>query len=211
MAVPPSPLKRLILDPGWLFLLAGLTICAAGILAPAQLKLQTTRRQLARLADQVLISTARLDAQREFLRNLHDRDPVLIRRLAASQLNLMPAGELPLLVASTQTVRVTDWIEATLPRRSAAPPRRPETLLVRLSTGAGRFWFLATGVLCVLAGLLLGAGETARRSVLELEPAPALIGGRRRGIALLGRLHPAYSGLVTIIPPGPAAGTHGAS
>ncbi len=208
--MPPSPLKRSNLDPGWLFLVAGLTICVAGILAPAQLKLQATRRQLARLGDQVVISTARFDAQREFLRNLHDRDPVLIRRLAASQLNLMPAGEHPLLVASTQTARVTDWIEATLPRRSAEPQRGPESLLVRLSTGAGRLWFLATGVLCVLVGLLLGAGETARRSVLELEPAPALLGGRRRGIALLGRLHPVYRPLVTIIPSGPA-GTRGAS
>ena len=209
--MPPSPLQRSLLDPGWLFLLAGLTICAAGILAPAQLKLQATRRQLARLVDQVVISTARLDAQQEFLRNLHDRDPTLIRRLAASQLNLMPAGEHPLLVASTQTARVTDWMEATLPLRSAAPPRGPETLLVRLSTGAGRLWFLATGVLCVLAGLLFGAGETAQSSVLELEPAPALIGGRRRGIGLLGRLRPAYSPLVNIIRPGPVAGARGAS
>ncbi|MHC4385219.1 MAG: hypothetical protein ACYS0J_20655 [Planctomycetota bacterium] len=97
------------LDAGWLYILAGLALCAAGILVPARRDLEDLRRQLDRLADERAISDARLHAYGSFLHLLNEDDPALIRRLAAAQLNLVPADEKPVLMAASRTATAAWW------------------------------------------------------------------------------------------------------
>ncbi|MHC4414448.1 MAG: hypothetical protein ACYS0G_04110 [Planctomycetota bacterium] len=176
---------QLRLDPGWLFVVAGLAVCAAWLLVPAQQDLNALRRQVARLSEQEAASWARLNAQAEFLRQLDQDDPALVRRLAAAQLNLMPAGETPVLLASSRTAQVTDWIDATVEAPSPAPDRETETLLCRLTSGPYSLWVLAAGVLGVLMGL-----------VLKADPASA----RRPGTGVSRRPHkPETSGRRTVL------------
>jgi hypothetical protein len=155
------------LDAGWLYVVAGLCLCAAAILVPAQRDLEGLRRQRDRLADEKAVGEARLDAYRSFLRQLEREDPPIIRRLAAAQLNLVPAGETPVLLAASRTATVSEWIEGNVrvSRRQPKPP--PETLLSRLVEGRLRLWVLAGGMVIVFMGLLL---DDAR--------APARHGGR---------------------------------
>lgn len=156
-----GPMLRL--DPGWLFVLAGLAACAAGILVPAQQDLWALRGQLAQLGDHETISDAQLSAHAEFLRQLHHGDPTLIRRLAAAQLNLMPQGETALLLASSRTEKVTDWIDATVQPQTQQPAPRSDSLLTRITNGPYRLWIFANGVLCVFVGLLLDSGPSPHK------------------------------------------------
>ncbi len=161
-----GPILRL--DPGWLFVLAGLAACAAGILVPAQQDLRALRGQLAQLGDHETISDAQLSAHAEFLRQLHHGDPTLIRRLAASQLNLMPLGETPVLLAPSRTEKVTDWIDATVEPQMQQPEPRSDSLLIRLTNGPYRLWIFANGVLCVFVGLLLDSGPSPDKQLRSL-------------------------------------------
>jgi hypothetical protein len=142
-------------DAGWLFLLAGLAICAAGVLIPANNDLNVTRHQLALLQRQETITNDRVAAHLDFLKDLEQGDPALVRRLAASQLNLMRNGEQAVLVASSIKEPITQWIDSTVPVRPMPLADQARSALSRLSTGPHRLWFLASGVLCVFIGLLL--------------------------------------------------------
>jgi hypothetical protein len=143
------------LDAGWLYVLAGLALCAAGILVPARRDLEDLRRQRDRLADERAIGDERLHAYETFLHLLDEDDPSLIRRLAAAQLNLVPADEKPVLMAASRTATVTKWIDENVQTRRAEVAPAPETLLGRLVGGRGRLWVLAAGVVVVFVGLLL--------------------------------------------------------
>jgi hypothetical protein len=156
------------LDPGWLFVAAGLAACAAGILAPARTDLDVSRRQLRRLLDEKAAGEARLAAHDAFLRQLDQRDPALLRRLAASQLNLVPADQSPLLMAPSARWSIPSWIEPRIAPRAEALP--PPTMLSRLTAGRARLWFMGAGVLAVFAGLLLDGGPSAAERRRRLVP-----------------------------------------
>jgi hypothetical protein len=143
------------LDCGWLYVLAGLALCAAGVLVPARRDLEDLRRQRDRLADEREIGQERAEAYETFLQLLADDDPALVRRLAAAQLNLVPADETPVLVAASRTATVTDWIDRNVRAQRVEPQPPPDTLLARLVGGPRRMWVIAGGVLVVFVGLLL--------------------------------------------------------
>jgi hypothetical protein len=163
-------LPRIRIGAGWLYVLAGLGLCAAGMLVPARADLEDLRRQRDRLAGEKAIAEERVAAYESFLRLLEADDPALIRRLAAAQLNLVPEGETPVLMAASRTATVTDWIDGNVRAEpaAAAPPR--DTLLSRLVGGPGRLWVLAAGVVVVFVGLLLDDGRSSARR----RPTPAL-------------------------------------
>jgi hypothetical protein len=151
----PRPTPTIRLDAGWLYVLAGLALCTAGILVPARRDLEDLRRQRNALADERAIGDERVHAYETFLRLLEEDDPALIRRLAAAQLNLVPADETPVLMAASRTATVTKWIDQEVRARQPALAPPPETLLGRLVGGRGRLWVLAVGIVVVFVGLLL--------------------------------------------------------
>ncbi len=168
MNQPTRPTRRI--DPGWLFLAAGLTVCAAGILAPAREGLEVTRRQLHRLVDERAHGEARIGAHREFLSQLEQRDPSLLRRLAASQLNLLPADQAPLLLASSTRWTIPDWIDKSVQQPAGAAVTSSQTLLGRLTSDRARLWFIAGGVLAIFTGLILDGGTNVGERRQQLVP-----------------------------------------
>lgn len=161
-----QPLFRF--DPGWPFVVAGLGLLVCGVLIPAQRDLQGLQNTLKihrALEDQSLRQRAAYD---RFLVDLDQGDEQLIRRLAASQLNLMPEDERSLLLTSSMNATVTDWIEASEPVDLPNPAPYPDSLLARLATGPRRLWVLACGAFLVFVGLMLA--PSTRATTTQDEP-----------------------------------------
>jgi len=145
-------------DPGWLFLLAGLALLAATVLIPAQDDLQQAELVLARAKAERSHAAERLANYAEFLDALNRADEDLMLQLAATHLNLTPAGRQPVpgVGASSNPTGLIDTFAALEP----APPGEfvriaPRSLLHRWSTGErSRLWLLASGSLLTLIGLL---------------------------------------------------------
>ncbi|UCD75043.1 MAG: hypothetical protein JSV91_14810 [Phycisphaerales bacterium] len=169
-------------DPGWLFVIAGLAICTVAVLTPAQQNLHELREKLAGLRAEEAHAAARLQAYSDFLDDLDRDDPQLIRRLAASQLNLMPAGDEPVLLTASGSSAVVDWIDRTVPVKEVNSRRWPQTLLTRLTAGPHRRWLFAGGGLCVFIGLLI-APTRPRRHISEADR-PRLPAGTRRALRI---------------------------
>ena len=153
------------IDPGWPFVITGLGLLVAGVLIPAQRDLHELRGSLE--VHQALLehSERRLDAYDMFVSEMQAGQPQLVRRLAASQLNRMPAEERPFVMLPTMNATVTDWIDDSEPLVVPTPNTFPDTLLSRLATGPRRLWVLASGVFLVFVGLVFGTSPTiARRS-----------------------------------------------
>jgi hypothetical protein len=149
-----TPLFRF--DPGWPYVIAGLGLLVAAVLIPAQ-------RELHRLENSVELHQAlerqavrQLGAYDRFLADLDHGEPQLVKRLAASQLNLMPEGHSALMLQPSANETVTDWIMQSEPAELPVAEPYPDTLLTRLATGPRRLWVLACGVFLVFIGLLLG-------------------------------------------------------
>ncbi|MFM7809960.1 MAG: hypothetical protein ACKPEA_18835, partial [Planctomycetota bacterium] len=77
-----APLFRL--DPGWLFTVAGLAVMVVSALLPAERDLHELRQQLAAIEVRESWNEQRLAAYDRFMRDVAQRDPALVRRLAAS-------------------------------------------------------------------------------------------------------------------------------
>ncbi|MDY7110226.1 MAG: hypothetical protein SYC29_16475 [Planctomycetota bacterium] len=161
------------LDPGWLFVIAGLAMCAAAILVPAQSDLARLRRQLAELRDEETMLAERLRAHAAFLDDLHEADPALVKRLAAAQLNLVPHGERPVLMVRSTSASVGDWIESTVRAGRIERPERPASVLSRLTDARRRLWVLGGSIFCVFVGLLPGPTAGRRRQAEATEDGTA--------------------------------------
>jgi hypothetical protein len=168
-------------DSGWLFVVAGLAMCAATILIPAQSGLYQLRRQLAELRDEEALLAARLRAHAAFLDDLQEAEPALVRRLAAAQLNLVPEGERPVLMVRSTSASVDDWIESTVRERPVDRSVRPASALSRLTEGQYRLWVLGGSIFCVFIGLLLGPIGSRRRFMEHRTPARGGGEARQRG------------------------------
>ena len=159
-AIPSS------LDPGWLFLLAGAAICASTLLLPARDDLAMAERQLSMLREQHQLTTARMAAYDQFLMELQDGDASFVERIAASELNLLPKGDSPVLhdmaASSSSTL---EWIESTVPRSTTdagVNDDMPQTMLGEISHGAYRNLFLGAGIACIFFGLLTSLPSEGR-------------------------------------------------
>jgi hypothetical protein len=162
------------IDPGWLFVLAGLIMAGAVILIPPQVQLSDMQAQLGRLEAEEAQTIDRLRAFSDFLATLEDEDPALTRRLAAAQLNLVRQGETPILMARSASAPVTDWIEATVEPRPLVTSDPPTSRLSRLVTGEHRAWALGAAILCLFVGLVLsgGAASQSRAEPRKQQDAP---------------------------------------
>ncbi len=159
--------------PGWLFVAAGLALCVVGVLVPAQRSVHLLRGQLTRIEQQGALGQDRIEAYERFLDRLRHRDPSLVRRLAAAELNLVPAGATPVLLSSTQRATVHDWIGRSVDVTTARASAGTGSWLSRLTDGSRRLWMLGFGVLAVFVGLLVdGPPRPAARSCTK--PAPSI-------------------------------------
>ena len=152
------------IDPGWPFVVAGLGLIVAGVLIPAQRDLHELRGSLEVHRALLEHSDRRLDAYDRFLVSVDEAEPQLVRRLAASQLNKMPADERPYLMLPSMNATVSDWIDASEPLEVPSPAPYPDTLLSRLATGPRRLWILASGVFLIFVGLVFGPSGARRIS-----------------------------------------------
>lgn len=142
-------------DAGWLFIAAGVAICAAGVILPAQNDLFALQVQLEQLRSEESQAYARLKAYADFMDQVDRAEPALIRRLAATQLNVVPEGDTPVLLASSPNIPVTHWIEAGV-QPDLRPPRTvPTSMLSRLANGPNRLWMFGAGIMSVFIGLML--------------------------------------------------------
>lgn len=155
-----TPLFRF--DPGWPYVIAGLGLLVAAVLIPAQRELHRLENSLAMHQALERQAVRQLGAYDRFLADLEHGDPQLVKRLAASQLNLMPEGQSALMLQPSANETVTDWIMQSEPAELPTPAAYPDTLLTRLATGPRRLWVLACGVFLVFIGLLLGPSSPSR-------------------------------------------------
>ncbi|MHC4948312.1 MAG: hypothetical protein ACYTG1_08630 [Planctomycetota bacterium] len=162
-------------DPGWLFIAAGLALCAGGILTPAQHELAVMRTRLRAMYEQEAFAAARLRAYARFLDDLEGADAVLVSRLAAAQLNMVPRGHRPVILTSPASARVTDWIETSVEAPPDPPPPPPQSRLTRLASGPRRLWLFAAGILCVFTGLVLGPGPAPPERVVRRRRLPPAV------------------------------------
>ncbi|GEM_PF-1523632 len=155
-------------DAGWLFLLAGAALVSSMVLiGPADdlVQLQNRRDGLTAFETDAV---AQLQGYETFLEAIDEADPMLVRRLAAAQLNLIPENVRPIgLIGVELDAHVDDWIHETLPPPTTVePPRVKDSWLRRLSSGPTRLWAMLAGILLVFIGLLPQA-ETAAEAELE--------------------------------------------
>lgn len=153
-AAARSPLATI--DPGWLFLIAGMTLLAATLLIPAFEELDAVRWQRDRALGVERHRLDRLDLHRGYLSALEREEPALVLALAAGQLNQIPAGRRPILDAPIDASSNASVFASLEPPPAVLPERRRNgSLLDRLATGdRSRAWLLAASGLCLLIGLL---------------------------------------------------------
>lgn len=144
------------MDPGWLYLLAGLGLLCATVLISA---VQDTR-QAQFVRDRILAEEGhrldRIERHQEFISALDRKEPALIESLAGSQLNQIPVGR----AAIPGTVGDTQQDASVFPALEPAPmravrPTRVKSLLAKLvGNETSRLAMLAGSVLLILVGLL---------------------------------------------------------
>lgn len=177
MPSPARDILRNVFDElsDWLFLFSGLTLLALALLTPQWLACQ----DLAWQRDLMRIQVERLDEQQRryhaFYQALKDDDPILLERLAFTQLGWKPAGKQVLnlreAIAAAAGLRggnydlaeviatsasVDQWLLEPMPRLGVdAPiPNPVNSRLTRLTTQPTlRIGLLAAAVACIAAGL----------------------------------------------------------
>ncbi len=151
------------LDAGWLYLLAGAALVSSMVLIGPADDLAQLRHRRDRLAGLESDAISRLQAYETFLEALDDADPMLVRRLAAAQLNLIPENVKPIgLIGVELDAHVDDWIlEALPPPTVVDPPQVKDSWLRRLATGPTRLWTMLAGMLLIFIGLLPQADRAA--------------------------------------------------
>lgn len=146
---------------GWLCLGLGASIVAVTVLAPAWKENQRLRYEQSILHRQTVLMELKSENYGNFIQAVENNDPLLLQRLAWSQLQLMPAGSEPIeWIARNpliRDVRVDPWLE---PSVAQLPPveqafQLPDTRLVRWVTGPSRPWVMAFGGWLILLGLLV--------------------------------------------------------
>lgn len=145
-----------ILDPGWLFLLAGVTIIGATVLIPAADELAEARWQRERSLTQERRRDERLQNYQQYLDALESNNQLLALSLAASELNLIPTDRDPLPGLSRGMPDSATIFNALEPTPIVWTERPlPDSILYRWSTDdAKRLWLIAGGALACFFGLL---------------------------------------------------------
>lgn len=154
--VPATTEPRPLIDPGWLFLTAGVGILGATVLIPAAEDLDRARWQRDRALAVESHRIERLTRYEEYLAAVETGEPSLILSLAEKQLHQIPADRAAIPGAagrSNEGVSVFPSLEP--PPLKLAEYRPANSLLARWTRGGQpRLWLLIGGAVCVLIGLL---------------------------------------------------------
>lgn len=147
-----------LLDPGWLFLVAGIVLLSAVLILPAQEDLDEAKLFLARVHAAEQHRADRLERYQTYHAAVQRGEPQVLLALAASQLNQAPAGQ-ELLVpgdAGTTHARDASVFEALEPPPLALPQRAaaPSMLQQWASEPRSRLVMIGAAALCLLIGLL---------------------------------------------------------
>ena len=147
--------------PDWIFLTAGIAICAAALLVPAYLENRQLLWQQGLQAKQYQTMQQQEQDYRGTLRALDANDPVLLERLAYPYLHLKPVGATPMLVGghgapADRFAAVDVWLQRPLPRGCVDYPAYTpiESPGLRFVTGAMRVPALAVGAFMIFLSVL---------------------------------------------------------
>jgi hypothetical protein len=161
-----------LLDPGWLFLLAGIVLLGATILIPAAGDLDEVRLQRDRALAVEDHKSLRLKSYGDYLGALEREEPALVMALAASQLNQIPQGRS--LILDTPHLQAFGSGDASVfgalePAAARLPERQNvESILARWAgSDTLRPWLIVAGALAVFIGLLPQARERLHAECLE--------------------------------------------
>lgn len=162
-----------ILDPGWLFLIAGVVIMGATIVIPATDSLAEARWQRERALTQERRRHERIENYERYLHALDAGDEQLALSLAASELNLIPEDREPLPGlprGEPDSATIFSALEPTAIRWNERPV--PDSILYRWTTDdRRRLWLIAGGALACLLGLLPPARPRERPGPAATRPA----------------------------------------
>jgi len=154
----PPPRRNLAdaLDPGWLFLIAGLAILSATTLIGGADELARTRLARDRALTLRDLHAERIDRHEAYLAAIESHDPVVIESLVLTQLNAAPAGAHPIPGQTLPVARSASVFPALDPDPVPAPKLEHNgSLLERLATGSRtRLGLIASGGILLLLGLL---------------------------------------------------------
>ena len=143
-------------DPGWLYVLPGAVVVAATVVVPAQDDLAKAEWRVAQARAVEEHRAQRIRNYSAYMDAVECRDETVVLELAATQLNLAPAGKTPLPTA-TDASRMS-FNASIFPTLEPPPPampelRLPDTLLRRLTTNDHtRLWLVAACAISPAAG-----------------------------------------------------------
>jgi len=142
-----------LLDPGWLYLVAGLALIASTVLVGAVDNLQQVEWQRDRALALEAHRLERLRRYEVYLGALEREDPDLVLALAASELNELPASRAALEPPASGHSTIFAGLE---PEPIELPARVINgSMLSRLATSeSARPWLLAIGAICLFVALL---------------------------------------------------------
>lgn len=155
-----SPARALI-DPGWLFVIAGIVLLLATVLIPAaeQLRRANWQRDRALLVEKH--RQERLTRYRDFVAALERGERSLVLALAASQLNQVPADRVPIGVGTRSGYTDINAGSASIfPNLEPDPIELPafqhfdSTLSRMVTDDKTRPWIIVVGAVLVFVGVL---------------------------------------------------------
>ncbi|MDA0802563.1 MAG: hypothetical protein O2819_02245 [Planctomycetota bacterium] len=156
-----QPLFRI--DPGWLFLSAGLLLIGASVLVPQEGRLHELREQLVVMERLEEYGERRVAAYDGFVAAVERADPAVIRRLAASQLRVIEPGYERVAEAASASEPVSSWVDAAVPTPWVESEAPPDSLLARWTAGRHQFWMGGLGAFSTFIGLVMGSEQPRRR------------------------------------------------
>lgn len=151
--------SRPLIDPGWLFLAAGLGLLACVVIIPAQVDIAQAVAQRDRVHAAEVHREQRIARYAEFMGAIEAQEPMLIRSLAETQLNQIPADRGAIIPSGESAAGDASVFPALEPEPLVLPESTREvSRLERWCTEPGtRRWLILAGALCVLVGLLPAA------------------------------------------------------
>lgn len=145
-----------VMDPGWLYLIAGAAMLVATVLIPAADDLTLARNDRALAESYEAHRAARLANYRDFADRLSNPDDALTIHLARTQLNLMPEDFEPVYTPADEGELSASVLPDLEPEYTPPITHAPrDTKLRTLTTDPDtRLWIIAGSGLCILIGLL---------------------------------------------------------